>query len=505
MIGSIKSTVKDTAIYGFGNMAVKLVGLVLIPVYTNKKFFFTEDFGVIGMLEISGMVLLAFLSFSLQQSFTRWYWDKDHRDNQKGIFFMILISQLVVSLVLCIILIPLSHSFSEILFHSTDWAKAIVLLIIASAVQSVNYLVSTLMRLQSRSSLYTVTNLVKLIVVLGLTLFFILVRKMGIEGIYLAQVIGNVIFLLMLGGYTTNNCRVFFNWKVLREMNVYGFPLFIGGLAAVLLNVVDRFSLNSMSALTAVALYTLAIKVSSVIKLVLVDSVKLAILPAFLKKMDSPDNKRYYSKILTYTSFVTMVAIVGTSLFSMEVIKLISNSRDFWGAIVIVPVLCLAIFFTNLKEVTVYGLHIAKKSRTFGGIVVASTIINLILNIILIPLWDIAGAAVATLLSQFVYWFGCYIFAQKAYYIPYEIRKLAILFVIGTLFTLSSLVLNNLDLALRLPIKFLFAFLFPVVLYFFKFYEPVEINAMKGFARKWSDLSMLKKNLMSLKEINDED
>jgi len=505
MIGSIKSTVKDTAIYGFGNVAIKLVGLVLIPIYTNKKYFSTEDFGIIGMLDISGMVLLALLSFSLQQSFTRWYWDKDHRDNQKGIFFMVFISQVVVAIALCLLLIPLSGTFSKMLFQSTDWTNAIVLLIIASAIQSLNYLISTLMRLQSKSSLYTITNVIKLIVVLVLTLYFILFRKMGIDGIYLAQVIGNGLFILMLAGYTLKNCRVYFNWKALREMNVYGFPLFIGGLSAVLLNVVDRFSLNTMSVLTAVALYTLAIKVSSVIKLVLVDSVRLAILPTFLKKIDSSDNRRFYSKILTYTSFVTMVAIVGVSLFSMEVIKLISNSKDFWGAIAIVPILCLSIFFVNMKEVTVYGLHIAKKSKTFGGIVVVTTIINIILNIIFIPLWDITGAAIATLISQFLYWLGCYIFGQKAFHIPYELKKLFILFAVGSIFSFSSLLLNDLDLVIRLPLKVFLAFIFPIVIYFFNFYDRVEIDAIKGFFRKWANLKNLKSNLQSLKNIKDED
>jgi O-antigen/teichoic acid export membrane protein len=298
---------------------------------------------------------------------------------------------------------------------------------------------------------------------------------------------------------------VYFNWKALREMNVYGFPLFIGGLSAVLLNVVDRFSLNTMSVLTAVALYTLAIKVSSVIKLVLVDSVRLAILPTFLKKIDSSDNRRFYSKILTYTSFVTMVAIVGVSLFSMEVIKLISNSKDFWGAIAIVPILCLSIFFVNMKEVTVYGLHIAKKSKTFGGIVVVTTIINLLLNIIFIPLWDITGAAIATLISQFLYWLGCYIFGQKAFHIPYELKKLFILFGIGALFSFSSLLLNDLDLAIRLPLKVFLAFIFPIVIYFFNFYDRVEIDAIKGFFRKWTNLKNLKSNLQSLKNIKDED
>lgn len=505
MLGSIKSTIKDSAIYGFGNIAVKLVGLVLIPIYTDKKYFSTEEFGIIGLLDISGLVLIALLSVSLQQSFTRWFWDKDYRDNQKGIFFMVFVSQIVIAALLCLILIPFSGTFSRILFQNTDWTRAITFLVIASAIQSVNYIISTLMRLQSRSSLYSITNIAKLIIVLILTLYFILSLKMGIDGIYLAQIIGNAAYILMLSGYALKNSKIYFSWEVMKEMNAYGLPLFVGGLSAVFLNVIDRYSLNSMSALTAVALYTLAIKISSVIKLAIVDSVRLAILPTFLKKMDSPDNKRYYSKILTYTSFATMCAIVAVSIFSMELIKLLTTSRDFWGAIAIVPILSLSVFFINMKEVTVYGLYIAKKSRTFGWIVITATILNLALNIVFIPLWDITGAALATLLAQFFYWLGCYIFAQRVFYVPYEMKKLLILLFTGTFFSFSSLFLNHLDLALRLPLKFIMVILFPFVIYIFRFYDKVELDAVRGFIKKWSVPGNLKNNLKSLKEIKDED
>lgn len=505
MLGSIKSTAKDSIIYGFGNIAVKLIGLVLIPIYTDRKYFTTEDFGIIGMLDISSLVLISLLTFSLPQAFTRWYWDKDHRDNQKGIFFLAFVSQIIVSLALCIALIPLSDFFSRMLFRSTDWSEVIILLIIASAIQTINNLITNLMRLQSRSGLYTVTNIIKLVVVLVLTLWFILVKRMGIEGIYLAQVIGNSLYVLILAGYALKNCKPYFDKKVLKEMSIYGFPLFIAGIAAVILNVVDRYALNSWSVLRSVALYTLAIKISSVIKLALVDSVKLAILPTFLKKMDTTGNTRFYSKVLTYTSLVIMSAVVGISIFSMEIIKVISSSKDFWGAIAIVPVLSLSIFFVNMKEITIYGLHIAKKSRIVGLIVIAATILSLALNMILIPIWDIAGAAVATLLSQLFYWAACYYFAQKSYFVPYELRKIFILFMAGMLFSFSSLLLNELAVAPRLIMKFFLVILFPFVLGIFKFYDPVEITAIRGFVRKWSDLRMLKKNIMSLKDIEDED
>ena len=262
MLRSIKISLKDTIIYGLGNVAVKVVGLILIPLFTNPKFFTTDQFGIMGMLEISGLVLTAFLASGLPQSLTRWYWDKDHTQNQKGIFFMSLLTQIVVSLLFCLLLIPLSNKFSVMIFSETRWAKAITFVILASGIQAINNVVNTLMRLQSRSILYSITNLFKLTFVLALTLYFILSKKMGIEGIYLAQVIGNGIVVLLLLGYTIKNTKIFFDKNIFKSMNAYGFPLLMANVAAALLTVIDRFSLNSLAVLKSVALYTLAFKIS---------------------------------------------------------------------------------------------------------------------------------------------------------------------------------------------------------------------------------------------------
>ena len=212
MLKSIKISLKDTIVYGLGNMAIKFVGFLLIPVYLDQKFFTVDDFGRIGLLEISALVLTAFLASGLPQSLTRWFWDKEHRNNQKGIFFMSLSTQVVVSLAFCIVLIPLSGKLSDVIFSKPDWGRVISLVIISSAIQAVNNIINTLMRLQSKSVLYTVTNLFKLVSVLSLTLYFIISKKMGLEGIYLAQVIGNSIAVLILIGYIIKNSQ-----RVLRQ------------------------------------------------------------------------------------------------------------------------------------------------------------------------------------------------------------------------------------------------------------------------------------------------
>jgi len=504
MLKSIKISFKESVIYGLGNVAVKIVGLILIPIYTNKEYFLVEEFGALAILEACGLVLTAVMASALPQSLTRWFWDKDHRGNQKGIFFMSLSTQIIVSLAFCLVLIPLSGSVSQLIFSHTNWGKAIILVILASSIQSVNNIINTLMRLQSRSLLYSLTNLLKLLIVLSLTLYFVLVKRMGVEGIFLAQVIGNAVIVLTLTGYAFRNIRPFFDSTIFSSMSIYGFPLLLANISAAALSVIDKFSLQSMAVLKSVALYALAFKIASVLKLVIVDSIKLALGPMMIKRIDSPDNKRFYSKALLYSSYIVMFAIIPVSLFSYELIKILPGSGEYIGAAVIVPILAISMLFMNMKEVTVYGLHIAKKTNIIGIIVAGVTLFGLGINILLIPVFDIAGAAIAYLLSQVVYLLACYHFSQKAFYVPYELRKVFLILIVGAALSFSALLINGMDLVPRLLLKAGSVISFPFILYLFRFYEPAELQAIKGFFTKWSKLKNFSANIKSLKGITDD-
>jgi O-antigen/teichoic acid export membrane protein len=157
-----------------------------------------------------------------------------------------------------------------------------------------------------------------------------------------------------------------------------------------------------------------------------------------------------------------------------------------------------------MRETTSYGLLINKKSRIIGMNVVIATILNIVLNILLIPVWNIFGTAVATLVTQFFYWFLNYYFSQKEYFIPYEKRKILIMFLTGAILSFAGLFLNEMQIVPRLIIKILCITSFPFLLYLFRFYEQVELHSIRGFVTKWSDLGNLLKNLRSLKGIQDE-
>jgi len=504
MLNSIKVSFKDSLVYGLGNIAVKIIGFILIPLYTDPRYFSVDDFGIIAVLDISGLILISLMASGLPQSMMRWFWDKDYANNQKGIFFMALMFQLLISILFCTFMIPLSGQLSSVIFSTIDLSKAISLLILSSALQAVNNLINTLMRVQSRSVLFSVANLLKLLAVLTLTIYFIVYRGMGVPGIYLAQVIGNLMFVIFLSGYAIKNTTPFFSMPIFRSMSRYGYPLLLANFASAALTAIDRYALNSMALLKFVAIYTMAYKLASVLKLVIVDSIKMALTPMILKKINSPDNKRFYSKSMLYTSFVLMLGIITVSLFSYEIIKVISKSAIFWSAYMVVPLLALSVFFMNMRETTSYGLLINKKSGIIGMNVVISALLNIVLNILLIPKWNIFGTAVATLLTQIIYWMLNYYFSQKEYFIPYEKRKVLIMYLTGGLLSFAGLFLNEMHIIPRLIIKTTCVLVFPFLLYLFGFYETAELQAIRGFIVKWSDLRNLGKNLRSLNGIQNE-
>ncbi|MDA3780918.1 MAG: polysaccharide biosynthesis C-terminal domain-containing protein, partial [Bacteroidales bacterium] len=161
----------------------------------------------------------------------------------------------------------------------------------------------------------------------------------------------------------------------------------------------------------------------------------------------------------------------------------------------IIYIIVISMYFSMLKEITVMGLSFVKRTRIIGRVIIFITILNIVLNIIFIPLMGIIGAALATLLSQIGYFILVYFFAQKYYFIPYELKKVFLVLFVGIiLFCLSKLtVVFNIYIAAS--IKLVLLFTFPFILYLFNFYEAVEIASIKGFYKKWKNSKNWKSNL----------
>jgi O-antigen/teichoic acid export membrane protein len=214
--------------------------------------------------------------------------------------------------------------------------------------------------------------------------------------------------------------------------------------------------------------------------------------------MDDPDNKRFYSKLMTYFVFIVMFFVLGMAFFGKEIVKLFSLRQEYYDAYKVIPLLSFAILFNMIKDVAMIGLQITKKTSIIAWIVVGVSISGILLNFLLVPLFQNQGAAIARVLASFLFLALVYHYSQREYAIPYEVRKLVMMILIGALMYIPVYMVDDLGLAIRIIIKSGLIILFPFLLYLMGFFEAVEIRSLQGAWTKWKNPARMFANIRDL-------
>ena len=63
MFDTLKKVAKNSAIYGVGNLSTKLIGFILLPLYTS--YISVGDYGILAITEITSLVLVAVISLRI--------------------------------------------------------------------------------------------------------------------------------------------------------------------------------------------------------------------------------------------------------------------------------------------------------------------------------------------------------------------------------------------------------------------------------------------------------
>jgi O-antigen/teichoic acid export membrane protein len=495
MLSRLKSTAKNSFIYGIGNLSTKLIGLILLPLYTH--ILPVGEFGMLAMLESTSQVLITIFGLSLYNAFLRWYWEKEYDQKRNSMFFTVLVFLTIVSALMVISFIGASRILASSLLENSQYYKLIRLMVITAGFEIIGVLPLTLMRVQERPLLFITSNILKFVVNLSLTVFFIVVLKHRIEGIYEAQIIGNIVFFLFLSRYIVKHVEPKFDRKVLREMLSFSMPLVLSSVAGIFLTFTDRFTLKFINGLEQLGNYQYGFKIANAIKVIVLNSVSFALAPVIYKIIDEKGSRRFYTKILTYMGFGVMIIVMVVSFFSKEISMILANKKEYWSAFTLIPILAMGLFFSSLKDIVFTGLNISKKTKVSAVIITVVSVINIILNIIFISFFNSMGAAVATSLSQLLYLVLVWKYSQKYFYVPYEWEKIIKIFITGSVLTAAAMCANNFSLLPAILIKLILLVVYPLILYWWNFFEEIELDRLKGLWLKWKNPEKWKENIKS--------
>lgn len=187
--------------------------------------------------------------------------------------------------------------------------------------------------------------------------------------------------------------------RIARRAVRLGIPLAVGGLAYFVLNAGDRLVIQAIAGADEVGRYQVAYVVGSVM-ILLLTFVSASWTPRFAAIRNAVERWTVACRSRDDLYRILIPAILGVTLASPVLLRLVAPSSFRPESLrVVVFVVALAALPQVSSVVTGRLLLVQRRGVVLGGITGIVALLNIGLNILLVPVWGIAGAAAATFVA----------------------------------------------------------------------------------------------------------
>jgi O-antigen/teichoic acid export membrane protein len=425
MLDRIFKLGKETAIYGLSSIVGRFLNFLLVPVTTN--FLTTADYGIMANIYAYIAFVFVIYGYGMDSAYMRFVASLETADKKQTVSVPYF-SLLGTSILFSVLIYLCAPAISGVLGLGADHADLIrysgwILCFDTLAIVPFAYL-----RMENRAKMFAGLRVLNIIINVLLTILLFVVLKMGVEAVFIANLLASAVTSLVLAAIVFPQLTVHFPRRLYGEMIRFGFPYIPAGLAGIAIQVIDVPILKSLTNDATVGVYRANYRLG-VLMMLVVGMFDYAWRPFFLTHAKDNDAQKLFSRVFTYFVALMMLVFVTGSLFIDDIVRIRIFGRyiihpDYWGGLGIVPIILLAYVFTGAYVNFVVGVYLEKKTKYLPYATVAGAIVNVAANFLLIPKFGITGAAVATLLSCVVMAVGIYFPSQRLYHVQYEWGRL---------------------------------------------------------------------------------
>jgi O-antigen/teichoic acid export membrane protein len=412
---------RHSAIYGIGGLVSRVIAVLLLPVYT--RYLTPTDYGKIETLLALTTVMGLILRAGITSAFFRFYFDVDDDRGRLRVLrtsFWFTMGGGTLGLTL---LLVFAEPVSTLLFGTAGAAD----LVRASGVAlwaTVNYeQLTALFRVEERSVAFVSASLANVFLTIGLTLLLVVVLEKGPLGVIVGNFSGTLLVYLVLVGYRREQLGLEFDRGLLREMNRFGLPLVPTALFLWVTNFSDRFFLVKLADVAEAGLYSVGVRVASAMVLLLT-AFRMA-WPAFAYSIkDEREARQTYAYVLTYLTVVASWVALALTLLAPWIVDVLADESFAESSRVVGP---LAFSTVSYAAYIVVAIGVGRARRTqFNWVVTGvAALVNVVLNLLLIPPYGMIGAAAATVAAYTTMAVGMAWWSQRIYPVPYQWRRVA--------------------------------------------------------------------------------
>ena len=431
MSGYLRRLATTGAAYTAASILSKLIAVALLPLYT--RYLTPADYGAAEVLFAAVVSASIVVRFGTVEALLRFYYkDDEDPDRVVSTSFAALFWFTTAA---ALIALPFAGPISEALLDrpAPDLAR---IAIGGLWVATLHEYLLTLFRLEERARAYFVTTIVNVLAAIGLTVVLVVGHGEGARGLLLGSYVSGAAVVLALIVIHRRRLSLWVDAALLRRLTRFGLPTMPAELSLYLLNFVDRIVIVRSAGLAEAGLYSLAVKFAQAVN-VLVRGFQLAWPPLAYSIRDDGEARRAYAAVVTWFVAGCAFVVTGIWLFSRWIVRALA-APEFFQSYEAIGLIATGVTLYALYMVLVVILGRTGRTEFNFPATIAALVINVALNLILVPPLGIVGAGLALVASYVVVVTLMYVLTQRLFPVPYQWARLARIVLVSAALVLAG-------------------------------------------------------------------
>jgi O-antigen/teichoic acid export membrane protein len=399
---SYKKFTKDVGLAGVAQLVSSLKGLILLPILA--KTLGAESYGIWAQIMVTVSMLIPLALLQLGFAMARFLAaEKDKEKINKG-FSSIFAASSFTAFILSLLIFILAEPLAVAVFGGADAAyfvKLAAFLVLLMTLDQVIIEYFVAFRQMGRYAVFMILQTIGEIALIG----YLVLSGYGLFGAIVSLLVVKAIVFaagFLLIGREVGVSKP--SLSVIKSYLPFSLPLIPTTLCIWIVNLSDRYVIGYFMDIGDVGIYSVAYGLGSSVALFYAP-IGVVLLPTITSLYEN-DNIQELKTHLKYSlKFFLMFAIpslFGLSILSKSLLRTLATS-EFVSGYLIISIVALATIFLNCSYVNSNVIIFHKRTKLIGAIYAISASINMAMNIILVPMIGILGAAIATLVTFLIH------------------------------------------------------------------------------------------------------
>lgn len=406
-----------------------VVSLISFPFLT--RVLSVEEYGNFALFNATVAILLSMAKCGITTSFIRSYASAAAADDDRRRQLYSSASGIIVVLALGIVIV-----YTVVIFFLGDYfgnALTTVLLFagLPILIRAARDLFFAFLRAEEKVMTLSVLGLVMGAGSVATGILFCLVLVGGLTGYIVGMIAFEAAIVLLLGLHFARRGVFelsFVSPSVAGQLLIFGAPLLLFDLSSLVNGSADRFLISHFSGSAQVGIYSVGYNFATYVQGIITAPLWMTIFPIYTKiwETDGPaKTTEFLNAFLNYYLALAILVIAGVTVTSRELITLLASAK-YAAAASVTPLVIAGVMLYGTTHITAAGFYLAKRTKTIAVLTLGCALVNILLNLFLIPSYGILGAAYATVISYFILTVLVTAFSRNLLLIKWPLGSLAI-------------------------------------------------------------------------------